>query len=73
MDDSEWDDWDPSSATIPDPRHMSTLMFECRSPEWVAEIGRLLATGLDQPVWILDSADRPWPADKVDHIALALA
>lgn len=58
---------------MPDPREMSTLILECRSPEWIAEIGRMLARGLDEAIWFLDSADVVWPADRIEPDQLALA
>ncbi len=39
----EWDGWESTDPQMPDPRSMSTSIFECRSVVWVAEVGRLLA------------------------------
>lgn len=63
---TEWEGWDASDSELHDPRGMSTLLFECRSPAWVAEVGRLLAERLDAPVWFVDSADTAWPSGRVD-------
>jgi hypothetical protein len=63
---SDWDAWDSDTIQMPDPRTMSALLFECRSPAWVAEVGRLLAQALDTPIWIVDSDEAAWPADQVD-------
>jgi hypothetical protein len=40
---AEWDGWQSEDPQMPDPRFMSALSFECRSPTWIAEVGRLLA------------------------------
>ena len=69
----EWDEWACGAIDMPDPRNMSQLLFECRSPAWVAEVGRLLANGLSAPVWIVDSADTPWPANEIDPARIVLA
>jgi hypothetical protein len=67
----EWEGWD-STGGMPDPRAMSTLMFECRSPAWVSEVGKILARGIDAPIWFVDSADTVWPADQIDAERVAL-
>lgn len=69
---AEWDGWESGDSRMPDPWSMSALILECRSPTWVAEVGTLLAQGLERPVWFVDSASTTWPADRVDpdHIAL---
>jgi hypothetical protein len=72
-DPEDWDDWDATASEMPDPRTSSLLMVETRSPEWLAEVGRLLAQGLTTPVWIVDSADTPWPADQIDSAKVVLA
>lgn len=72
-DSAEWGEWDSGTDTMPDPRTCSLLIFETRSPEWVAEVGRLLAEGLTSPVWIVDSADSVWPANQIDPARVALA
>jgi hypothetical protein len=71
--DVEWDGWEPTDKHMPDPRSMSALVFECRTPAWIAEVGSLLAQCLPSPVWFVDAADVAWPAGQVDvdHIALA--
>lgn len=69
----EWNDWEAAAAGVPDPRSSSLLVFESRSPEWVAEVGRLLALGLTVPVWFVDSADTVWPADQIDPARVVLA
>jgi hypothetical protein len=68
----EWDGWDAASD-VPDPRTSSLLIFESRSPDWVAEVGGLLAQGLSAPVWIVDSADRVWAAGQIDPARVVLA
>lgn len=67
-----WDNWDDSKPDLPDPRTSSVLILESRSPEWIAEVGRALAEGLDASVWVVDSADTIWPADGVDPAQLVL-
>jgi hypothetical protein len=39
---TDWEGVDPVRG-MPDPRTMSTLVLECRSAEWVAEIGGMVA------------------------------
>lgn len=73
MDPAEWEVWDSNGRNTPDPRAMSALIFECRSPEWIAEVGRLLANRLAEPVWFVDSTDTAWPAGDVDPDRVALA
>jgi hypothetical protein len=74
MEPDDWDDWDAGAAgEMPDPRTSSLLMVETRSPEWLAEVGRLLSNGLRAPVWIVDSADTAWPADQIDSARVVLA
>jgi hypothetical protein len=72
MDPVEWEGWDPATG-VPDPRTRSTLVLECRSAHWVAEIGEILARSLAVPIWFVDGADRAWPADKIDAERIALA
>lgn len=69
----DWDDWDDAAGGMPGPRTMSALIFECRSAEWVAEVGRLMADRLDAPTWFVDSAGVAWPVDQVDPNEVALA
>lgn len=68
----EWNDWELTDGA-PDPRTSSLLIFESRSPDWVAEVGKVLAHGLASPVWFVDSADHVWPAGQVDPARVALA
>ena len=68
----EWDNWSPVRA-MPDPREMSHLIVETQSPEWLAEIGRLLAAAIAVPVWIVDSADATFLADQLDPEQLNLS
>lgn len=69
----DWDDWNATGGEMPDPRSSTLLILETRSPEWVAEVGRLLARALLNPLFIVDSEDTVWPADQVDPKRLALA
>ncbi len=69
----DWEGWDARAGEIPDPRVMSHAILECRSPSWVAEIGKILSEGLGSPVWFIDAADTQWPAGAVDPGRLALA
>jgi hypothetical protein len=55
------------------PEQMSSLIFETRSPAWVAEVGLLLAHGLESRAWFVDSADVAWPVGAVDPGRIALA
>lgn len=64
---AEWDGWESGDGQMPDPRSMSVLIFECRSPAWIAEVGTLMGQGLKTPVWFVDSAGTAWPADGVDQ------
>lgn len=68
----EWEGMDAPKG-MPNPRNLATLILECRSPEWVAEIGHVLVQGLGEEIWFVDSADTVWPADWVDPDQLALA
>ena len=68
----EWDGWEPGAGPMPDPRSMSVLIFECRSPAWIAEVGTLLKRGLEAPAWFVDSAGTAWPADGVDQDRIVL-
>ncbi len=70
---AEWDGWELGDSQMPHPKSLSALIFECQSPTWVAEVGTLLAQGLDRPVWFVDAADMAWPADSVDPGRIALA
>jgi hypothetical protein len=38
---AEWDGWESGDSQMPDPRHVSALIFESRSPTWVAEVGTI--------------------------------
>ena len=69
----EWGSWDAGASEVPDPAKSSLLIFESRSPEWIAEVGKVLAQGLTARVWIVDSADTAWPAPQVDPAQVALA
>lgn len=73
MDPDDWEDWHTETAEMPDPRTMSVRIFETRSPEWLAEVGTILARGLSAPVWFVDSGDRAWPADQIVLSQFALA
>lgn len=68
---TDWEERDHEDS-LRDPQSMTTLVFECRSPAWVAEVGRLLAAGLNTTVWFVDSAGTAWPADRVDPDRVAL-
>ena len=70
---SDWENWDAESTGIENPQSMTTLIFECRSPKWVAEVGTLIAVSTDKPVWFVDSADVEWPVDRVNPKQVALA
>lgn len=70
---AEWAGWESGDSGMPDPGTMQNLVFECRSPAWIAEVGRMLAGGLEGPVWFVDSADVAWPADRVDPDRVRLA
>lgn len=69
----DWEHWTTAVSDMPDPRTMSALIFECRSPEWIAEVGQLMALSTTAPVWFVDVADTAWPADQVDPRRLTLA
>jgi hypothetical protein len=71
MNPAEREGWD-STGGMPDPRTMSTLMLECRYTAWMAEVGEILARGIDAPIWFVDSADTVWPADQIEAERVAL-
>jgi hypothetical protein len=70
---AEWDGWTPGPSQMPDPTSMSALIFECQSPEWVAEVGTLLAQSLEAPIWFVDAVNTAWAANRVDVDRIALA
>jgi hypothetical protein len=70
--DDDWTDWSPGDSGMVNPQRMSSLIFETRSPAWVAEVGVLLARGLKSPAWFVDSADFAWPVGAVDADRIAL-
>ena len=45
MDHEEWSGGAGHESTVPDPRTMPTLLFDCRPPEWVDEVGALSGPG----------------------------
>jgi len=57
---------------LPDPSTKSMLIFECRSPTWVAEVCGLLAAAFELPLWVVDSDEKVWPAVEVDANAIIL-
>ena len=67
----EWEGWAPIPG-MPNPQTMSTLLLECRDPEWVAVIGRKIADGLVEPVWLVDAHEAVWPAAAVDAARIKL-
>ena len=71
MNSAEWEGWD-SPGGMPDPRTMSTLTLECRSPVGWQRVGEILARGIDAPIWFVDSADTVWPAGQIDPERVAL-
>ena len=58
---ADWAGWSSGGSPGPDVRTASTLLFECRSPSWAAEVSRLLAENLAVPIWLVDSADNVCP------------
>jgi hypothetical protein len=70
---SDWQDWQPGDSGMRNPAQMSSLIFETRSPAWVAEVGLLLAQGLKTQTWFVDSVGVAWPAGEVDPGRIALA
>lgn len=70
---AEWAGWKSENGQVPDPRSMSTLIFECQSPVWVAEVGTLLGQGMETPVLFVDAVSTLWPADQVDPERIALS
>ncbi len=69
---ADWAGWSSGGNPSPDVATASTLLFECRSPSWVAEVSRLLAEDLAVPIWVVDSADNVWPAASVDPERITL-
>jgi hypothetical protein len=70
---SDWEQWQPGDSGMRNPRQMSSLIFETRSPAWVAEVGLLLAEGLEAEAWFVDAAGVAWPVGAVDAGRIALA
>ena len=70
---SDWEDWQPGDSGMRNPAQMSSLIFETRSPEWVAEVGLLLAQALKAQVWFVDSVGVAWRVGEVDPGRIALA
>ena len=70
---TEWDGWTSEEREMPDPTTMSALIFECRSPSWVAEVGAMLAQDLKNPLWFVDSSDKAWPAARIDPERISLS
>jgi len=70
---SDWEDWHPGDSGMRDPARMSSLIFETRSPQWVAEVGLLLDEALEAEVWFVDSLGVAWPVGQVDPGRIALA
>ncbi|MBO0822457.1 MAG: hypothetical protein J2P27_01205 [Actinobacteria bacterium] len=69
---ADWAGWSSGGHPSPEVETASTLLFECRSPAWVAEVSRMLSEDLAVPIWVVDSADNVWPADGVDSEQLTL-
>jgi hypothetical protein len=69
---ADWAGWSSGGNPSPDLGTASTLLFECRSPSWVAEVGKLLAEDLAVSIWLVDSADNVWPAAGVDPEQITL-
>ncbi|NYE38157.1 hypothetical protein F4692_003302 [Nocardioides cavernae] len=70
---ADWQDWRAGDGGLSGPEQMSSLIFETRSPAWVAEVGLLLAEGLETQAWFVDAADVVWPVGKVDSEQIALS
>ena len=68
-----WEEWQAGGSGLSNPEQMSSLIFETRSPEWIAEVGLLLAQGLETQAWFVDSADVAWRVGEVDVEQIALA
>jgi hypothetical protein len=69
---SDWEDWQPGDSGMRNPAQMSSLIFETRSPAWVAEVGLLLAHVLDTQAWFVDAVGVAWPVGEVDPSRIAL-
>ncbi len=69
---ADWAGWSPGGNLRADVGTASTLLFECRSASWVAEVSRLLSEDLAVPIWVVDSADKVWPAASVDPERITL-
>jgi len=70
---AQWEGWRPGDSGMLNPAQMSSLILETRSPEWVAEVGLLLAQALEAQAWFVDSADVAWPVGEVNPGQIALA
>lgn len=57
---------------LPDMGAVIGCDFECRSPDYVAEIARAIALANNAPTWLLDSDDVVWDARHVDPSAVTL-
>lgn len=69
----DWEGWQAGDSGLSNPEQMTSLVFETRSPEWVAEVGLLLAQGLETHAWFVDAADVVWRVGEVDSEQIALA
>jgi hypothetical protein len=56
----------------PDMDAVTGCPFECRWPEYVAEIAGAVARASDAPTWLLDGNGVIWDARRVDPTALTL-
>lgn len=70
---AEWEDWRPTENGPQNPGQMSSPVLETRVPAWVAEVGLLLARGLETPAWFVDAREVAWPVGGVDPHQIALA
>lgn len=68
-----WAGWQKIQDGMPPPAQMTSLIFETSSPEWVAEVGLLLAAASEASMWFVDSKDIAWPVGEVDPNRIALA
>jgi hypothetical protein len=69
---ADWAGWKSDRNPSPDVQTASTLLFECGSPSWVAEVSKLIAEDLTVPIWLVDSADNIWPAADVEPQLITL-
>lgn len=55
-----------AGVEIPDMKSVTACAFECRWPDLVGRVAKLIAQDADSPTWFLDGDGVLWNADAVD-------